>query len=184
MATGALVSIASRVRIECLTVETRSDRAFLEGTNEITFNDEYMEKDSKEENDAEDEESIMAKEEVQVSAKEKLEEIDLGTNPQMLRPISITFEGKNTRVEVKKQRDSIIEVLKKKFPEKEECEEDWRAPIREALLKEKDVAKLKIVKDYVLMKGKLYCRMSGGILSRCVGARGGLEKAKRNAEQD
>jgi len=40
--------------------------------------------------------------------------------------------------------------------EREECKEDWRAPIREALLKEEDVAKLKTVKDYVLIKGELY----------------------------
>ena len=47
--------------------------------------------------------------------------------------------------------------------------EDWRAPIREALLMEEYVVELKIVKDYVLMKGQLYCQMLGGILSRCVG---------------
>ena len=34
--------------------------------------------------------------------------------------------------------------------------EDWRAPIKEALLKEEDVAELKTAKDYVLMKGELY----------------------------
>ena len=51
----------------------------------------------------------------------------------------------------------------------QECKEDWRAPIREALLKEEDVAELKTWKDYVLMKGELYCRMPGGILLRCVG---------------
>ena len=31
------------------------------------------------------------------------------------------------------------------------------------------MAELKILKDYVLMKGELYCRMPEGILSRCVG---------------
>jgi len=41
-----------------------------------------------------------------------------------------------------------MEILKEKFPEREECKEDWRAPIREALLKEEEVAKLKTVKDY------------------------------------
>ena len=40
MATKALVSNASRAKIECLTAETRSDRAFLKGTHEITFSDE------------------------------------------------------------------------------------------------------------------------------------------------
>ena len=38
----------------------------------------------------------------------------------------------------------------------------------EALLKEEDVAGLKILKYYVLMKGELYRRIPGGILSRCV----------------
>ena len=35
-------------------------------------------------------------------------------------------------------------------------------------MKEEDVAELKILKEYVLMKGELYHRMSRGILSRCV----------------
>ena len=35
-------------------------------------------------------------------------------------------------------------------------------------MKEEDVAELKTVKDYVLMKGELYCKMLGGILSRCL----------------
>lgn len=43
MVTEALVSIASKVGIECLTAETRSDQAFLEGTNEITFSNEEIE---------------------------------------------------------------------------------------------------------------------------------------------
>ena len=68
----------------------------------------------------------------------------------------IAFEGGNARVEINKRRESIIEILQERFLEREECKEDWRAPIREALLKEEDVAKLKIVKDYVLMKGELY----------------------------
>ena len=38
-----MVIIASRVGIECLIVETRSNRAFLEDTNEITFSDKDME---------------------------------------------------------------------------------------------------------------------------------------------
>ena len=42
--------------------------------------------------------------------------------------------------------------------------------MREALLKEEDVAELKTLKDYVLMKGELYCRMPGGILSKMCGA--------------
>ena len=49
---------------------------------------------------------------------------------------------------LKKRRESIMEILKERFSEREECKEDWRAPIREALLKEGEVAKLKTVKDY------------------------------------
>ena len=43
MVTKALVSIAPRTRVGCLTVEARTDRAFLQDTNEITFSDEGME---------------------------------------------------------------------------------------------------------------------------------------------
>ena len=39
----ALVSIASEAGVECLVVETRANKAFLQDTNEITFNDEDME---------------------------------------------------------------------------------------------------------------------------------------------
>ena len=39
----------------------------------------------------------------------------------------------------------------------------------EVLLKEEDMAELKTLKDYVLMKGELYRIMPGGIISRCVG---------------
>jgi len=35
-------------------------------------------------------------------------------------------------------------------------------------LQEGDVVELKTLKDYVLMKGELYRRMPGGILSRCL----------------
>ena len=42
MATKALVSIAPRVGVECLTVEARTDKAFQQDTNEITFSDEGM----------------------------------------------------------------------------------------------------------------------------------------------
>ena len=43
MATEALVSIASRTRVESLATKARADKAFLRDTNEITFNDEEME---------------------------------------------------------------------------------------------------------------------------------------------
>ena len=80
----------------------------------------------------------------------------------------IMFEGDSTRVEVSKRKESIIEVLKEKFQE-EQCEEDWRIPIKEALMKEEDTTGLKVLKDYAQVRGELYRRMPGGVLSRCVG---------------
>lgn len=65
------------------------------------------------------------------------------------------------------------------FLEEEECKKDYRTPIKGALLREEDVTKLKNVKDYILMKGELYCSMPRGILSRCVGC----GEAQRNLEE-
>ena len=69
-------------------------------------------------------------------------------------------------------------MLKERFQE-ERCEEDWRMPIKEALMKEGDMAKLKALKDYALVKGELYRRMPRGILSRCVGQ----EEAQRKLRE-
>ena len=80
----------------------------------------------------------------------------------------IMFEGDNTRVVVSKRKESIIEVLKERFLE-EWCEGDWQILIRKALIKGEGAAKLKLLKDYTMMKGELYRRMPGGVLSRCVG---------------
>ena len=78
------------------------------------------------------------------------------------------FEGDSTRVEVSKRKESIIEMLKERFQE-EQCEGNWRISIKEALMKEEDIIELKVLKDYTLVRGELYCRMPGGVLSRCVG---------------
>ena len=51
----------------------------------------------------------------------------------------IMFEGDNTKVMVSKRKESIIEMLKERFQE-EQCEGDWRFPIKDALMKEEDVA--------------------------------------------
>ena len=80
----------------------------------------------------------------------------------------IMFEGDNTMVEVNKREESIIEVLKERFLE-EQCEGDWRIPIRESSMKGEGAIELKVQKDYTLVRGELYHRMSGGVLSRCVG---------------
>ena len=36
-------------------------------------------------------------------------------------------------------------------------------------MKEEDAAELKVLKDYTLVRGELYHRMPGGVLSRCIG---------------
>ena len=47
------------------------------------------------------------------------------------------------------------------------------------MVKGDDAAKLKVLKDYALVKEELYRRMPGGILSRCVG----LEEAQRKLKE-
>ncbi|XP_075667627.1 uncharacterized protein LOC142637228 [Castanea sativa] len=94
----------------------------------------------------------------------------------------IIFEGNSAKIEVSKRRESIIEVLKEKFRE-EQCEEDWRNPIKEALIKEGEPAELKALKDYTLAGGELYRRMPGGILSRCVGQKEAYRKLKEMHEK-
>ena len=69
-------------------------------------------------------------------------------------------------------------MLKERFQE-EQCEGDWRIPIREALIEEEDTVEMKILKDYALVKGELYRRMPGGVLSRCVGQ----EEAQRRLKE-
>ena len=80
----------------------------------------------------------------------------------------IIFQGDSTKIEVSKRKESIIEMLKERFREKQ-CEGDWQIPIREVLVKEEDAAELKVQKDYAMVRGELYCRMPGGVFSRCVG---------------
>ena len=59
-------------------------------------------------------------------------------------------------------------MLKERFRE-EQCEGDWRIPIREVLMRGEGAAELKILKDYALVREELYRRMLGGVLSRCIG---------------
>ena len=82
--------------------------------------------------------------------------------------LQIIFKGSSTRIKVSKREESIIEMLKEKFRE-EQGEGDWQIPIKETLVKGDDAAGLKILKNYALVKEELYRRMSGGVLSRCVG---------------
>ena len=51
-------------------------------------------------------------------------------------------------------------------------------PIKEVLTREEDMVKLKVLKDYALVRGELYCRMLGGVLSRCVGQEEAQRKLK------
>ncbi|XP_030945875.1 uncharacterized protein LOC115970375 [Quercus lobata] len=81
--------------------------------------------------------------------------------------LQIIFEGDSTRIEVNKRKESIIKMLKEWF-QKEQCEGDWRIPIREGLMKGEGAAELKVLKNYALVRGELYRRMPGGVLSRCV----------------
>ena len=90
----------------------------------------------------------------------------------------IIFEGDSTRIEVNKRKESIVEMLKERFQE-EQCKEDWRIPIKEALTREEDMTELKALKDYALVRGELYRRMPGGVLSRCVGQ----EEARRKLKE-
>ena len=46
-------------------------------------------------------------------------------------------------------------------------------------MKEGDMADLKTLKDYTLMKGELYRKMPGGMLSRCVGREEAQRKFKK-----
>ena len=45
-------------------------------------------------------------------------------------------------------------------------------------MKEEDATELKMLKDYALIRGELYRRMPGGILSRCVGQEEAQRKLK------
>ena len=90
----------------------------------------------------------------------------------------IIFERDSTRIEVSKRKKSIVKMLKERYQE-EQCAEDWRIPIKEALMREKDMAELKALKDYALVGGELYHRMPGGVLSRCMGQ----EEARRKLKE-
>ncbi|XP_023897992.1 uncharacterized protein LOC112009871 [Quercus suber] len=79
----------------------------------------------------------------------------------------IMLEGDSSKVEISERRESIIDTLREKFRE-EQCNEDWWIPLKEALMNGNDVAGLKVLKDYALVKGELYCRMLGEVLARCV----------------
>ena len=45
-------------------------------------------------------------------------------------------------------------------------------------MKGEDATELKVLKDYTLVKGELYCWMLNGVLSRCVGQEEAQRKLK------
>ena len=45
-------------------------------------------------------------------------------------------------------------------------------------MKKKDMAELNVLKDNALVRGELYRRMPGGVLSRCVGQKEAQRKLK------
>ena len=45
-------------------------------------------------------------------------------------------------------------------------------------MKGEDATELKVLKDYTLVRGELYCRMLGGVLSKCVGQEEAQSKLK------
>ena len=50
-------------------------------------------------------------------------------------------------------------------------------------MKEEDTTELKVLKDYALVRGELYCRMPEGVLSRCVGQEEAQRKLKEVHEK-
>ena len=71
---------------------------------------------------------------------------------------------------------SITDMLKEKFKEQNLDAEDWRTPIKAKLISPEGVADLKVLKDYVLIAGDLYCRLPGGVLARCVNFQEAVKK--------
>jgi hypothetical protein len=86
----------------------------------------------------------------------------------------ITFEGEEMDVAICKKMEPITELLKKEFEELSPDQEDWRVPIKAKLMSPAVVADLREIKDYTLISGDLYRRLSGGVLARCIS----IEKAK------
>ena len=77
------------------------------------------------------------------------------------------FKGKGTLIRVIKQEHFIIRILKKMFPE-EPGQKDWRYEIKGKIEKWGHEGSIKELKDYTLIEGKLYRRLLGGILSKCI----------------
>uniref|UniRef100_A0A2N9I2U7 Uncharacterized protein n=1 Tax=Fagus sylvatica TaxID=28930 RepID=A0A2N9I2U7_FAGSY len=86
----------------------------------------------------------------------------------------ITFEGEEMDVTICKKMEPITKSMKKEFEESSLDQEDWRVPIKTKLMSPAVTADLREIKDYTLISGDLYQRLSGGVLARCVS----IEEAK------
>uniref|UniRef100_A0A2N9J4I3 Integrase catalytic domain-containing protein n=1 Tax=Fagus sylvatica TaxID=28930 RepID=A0A2N9J4I3_FAGSY len=72
----------------------------------------------------------------------------------------VSFEGPKADVTINKKSVPITDVLKKVFEEQHLDYEDWRIPSKIKLMSPKGVPDLKELKDYVLITGDLYRRLS------------------------
>ena len=91
----------------------------------------------------------------------------------------IMFEGDNNRVMVSKREESIIEVLKERFL-KEQCEGDWRIPIKKALMKRRRRRRTEVVKGLRHDERRIIPQNSWWGLIQMCRARRSLEKVERS----
>ena len=83
-----------------------------------------------------------------------------------------SFKGRDTLVRVSKQEHSIIGILKKMFLREPE-RKDWRDKIKGQIENLGHKGSIKELKDYTLIEEKLYRRLLGRILSRCINEKEG-----------
>ena len=89
----------------------------------------------------------------------------------------VPFKGKSTLIRVSRQEKSIIGIFKKMFPE-ESKQKDWRDEVKRKIGKLGHKGSIKELKDYTLIEGKLYRRLPGGILFRCINEKEGKLRLK------
>ena len=80
----------------------------------------------------------------------------------------IRFEGVATDVTIVKRPIPVLQMLKEELSDQPLRHTDWRSSIKEALLSLDEKDHLKMLKDYALMAGKLYKKLPGGVLARCL----------------
>ena len=80
----------------------------------------------------------------------------------------VSFEGATTDVTIVKRSIPVIQMLKEEFFDQSLEQTDWRSSLKEALLSPDEKDHLKVLKDYTIMAGKLYRKLPGGVLVRCL----------------